>query len=216
MSAIRRVPARLAIAAAAAMVLACAPRLKPLPGAPAPGARLPVAALQTGHRQTVFDWTWSDPDLTVRGEGVARTASPDSARLDFFIGGGAGGGYAVLIGDTLRAPGDRALVERLIPPVPMLWAALGRLALPPVGDTLVTAQGDTIRADFGSPVAWRVTFRGDSLVRVERVANGRVVEWIDRDAGRVRYRNETSRRQLELSITRSAPLPAFDASIWRP
>lgn len=193
----------------------CAPKLTPLEGAPAPVVMLPPALLPPGHTQVVFDWVWSDPDLTVRGEGVARAAAPDSARLDFFVGGGMGGGRAVLIGDSLRAP-DGAMVERLVPPVPLLWATLGRLALPPANDTTVTAQGDTVRADFGVPVNWRVTFRGDSLVRVERVANGRVVEWVDRAAGAIRYRNETSRRELRLTVTGTRSTPAFDASIWTP
>lgn len=210
---------RASLRAVAASVLAiaaagCAPRLQPLEGAPVPSIRLPEAALPVGHRVTVFDWMWSDPEFRVRGEGVARTASPDSLRLDFFVGGGMGGGRAVLIGDSLRAPG--AMVDRLVPPAPLLWAALGRLALPPAGDTTVTMDGTITRADFGSPVAWRVTFNGDSLVRVERVAGGRVVEWVDRSGTTVRYRNESSRRELELTITSVRPSSHFDASIWLP
>lgn len=213
----RRLPPWAVVAAVLLVApAACAPRLRPLEGTPVPALRLPAASLPDGHHQVVFSWVWSDPDLTVRGEGVARTASPDSARLDFFLGGGMGGGRAVLIGDTLSAPGGGGIVARLIPPVPLLWAALGRLALPPVSDTVVTAVGTTVRADFGIPVSWRVTFSGDSLVRVERVANGRVVEWVDRAAGRVHYRSETARRELVLTIDRSHPSSVFDASIWRP
>lgn len=196
-------------------VAACAPRLEPLRGAPAPAVVLPRAELPPGHRQVVFDWTLTDQDLTVRGEGVARIAPPDSARLDFFIGGGMGGGWAVLTGDSIRAPGG-AFVERVIPPAPLLWAALGRLALPPAADTTVRLDGELVRADLGAPVRWRVTFRGDSLVRVERVEDGRVLEWLDRAGSRVRYRHETSRRELVLTITRSQSTPAFDESIWAP
>lgn len=193
----------------------CAPRLEPLRGVPAPAVALPRAELPAGHHQVVFDWTLTDPDLTVRGEGVARVAAPDSARLDFFVGGGMGGGWAVLTGDSLRAPGG-AFVERVIPPAPLLWAGLGRLALPPTADTTVHVEGELVRADLGTPVEWRVTFRSDSLVRVERVADGRVVEWLDRADSRVRYRHETSRRELVLTITRSQSTPAFDESIWVP
>lgn len=193
----------------------CAPRLEPLRGAPAPAVALPRTELPPGHRQLVFDWTLTDPDLTVRGEGAARIAPPDSARLDFFVGGGMGGGWAVLTGDSLRAPGG-AFVQRVIPPPPLLWAGLGRLALPPTADTTVRLDGELLRADLGAPVRWRVTFRGDSLVRVERVEEGRVVEWLDRAGSRVRYRHETSRRELELTITRSQSTPAFDEAIWIP
>ena len=61
-------------------------------------------------------------------------APPDSARLDFFLAGGLGGGRAVLVGDDLSAPGG-AMVDRLVPPAPLMWGALGRLAVPPVADT---------------------------------------------------------------------------------
>jgi len=46
----------------------------------------------------VFQWELVDGEITARGDGVARIASPDSVRLDFFLGGGMGGGAAVLIG----------------------------------------------------------------------------------------------------------------------
>lgn len=210
---------RVAWAAGACVLLAgaggCAPRLRPLAGAPAPAARIPSGELPPGHRHVVFRWEAVDADLTVRGEGVARIAPPDSARLDFFLAGGLGGGRAVLIGDDLRAPGG-PMVDRLIPPAPLMWAALGRLAVPPAADTTAAAEGDLLRADLGVPVNWRVTFRGDSLVRLERVADGRVVEWVDRSGDRVRYRHETSRRELHLTITRSQTSLPFDASIWHP
>lgn len=193
----------------------CAPRLQPLGGAPAPQAAIPPAELPAGHTRIIFDWTLSDQDLTVRGEGVARLASPDSGRLDFFVGGGMGGGWAVLVGDTLRTPGS-AFVDRVIPPKPLLWATLGRLALPPMADTTARLDGELLAADIGTPVAWRVTFRRDSLVRVERVVDGRVIEWVDRSGASVRYRHEPSRRELTLTVTSSQPSPAFDASIWRP
>lgn len=194
---------------------ACAPRLRPLAGTAVAAARIPDGRLAPGHRHVVFRWEATDPEMTVRGEGAARIAPPDSARLDFFLGGGLGGGRAVLIGDSLRAPGG-AVVDRLVPPAPLLWASLGRFSVTPARDTVVRLDGELLRADLGDPVRWRVTFRGDSLTRLERVADGRVIEWVDRSGDRVRYRHETSRRELHLTITRSQPSPAFDASIWRP
>src|SRR5438105_13344229 len=87
-----------------ATAAACAPRLKPLPGVPAPAAALPSAKLPDQHRRIVFLWQLDDPDLTARGEGAARVAPPDSARLDFFLAGGAASGAAVLTGDQLKLP----------------------------------------------------------------------------------------------------------------
>jgi hypothetical protein len=167
-----------------------------------------------GHRVVVFNWDLDDRDMSARGDGVARLASPDSARLDFFLGGGFGGGAALLLGDTVSAPGPD-MIRKLIPPPPLLWASLGRVALPNLPDTVIRVDGQTLRADIGRPVAWRLTFRADTLVRAERVDGGRVAEWIERpDATHVRYRNEGSRRSLQLTLTRTEEVPAFDASIW--
>jgi hypothetical protein len=204
------------VIALAAVGMSCAPRLRPLTGAPAP-ARLPAAELAPGHRRIVFNWELRDPDLHVRGEGVARVAAPDSARLDFFVGGGLAGGRAVLIGQSIRVPGGD-LVRRLIPPAPMLWAALGRLALPPARDTAVRIEDGLLRADVGAPPAWRVTFRGDTLLRLDRVSGDRVAEWVQRPSpDHVRYRHETARRDLTLVIQRVVEETSpFDATIWRP
>lgn len=200
----------------AAGAVSCAPRLRPLTGAAAP-VLLPKAELPAGHRRVVFNWEMRDPEFHVRGEGVARIAPPDSARFDFFVGGGLGGGRAVLIGQSVRAPGGD-LVRRLIPPAPMLWAALGRLSLPPASDTTVRVEDGVLRADVGAPPAWRVTFRGDTLLRLDRVSGERVTEWVERPSpDRVRYRHETARRELTLAVQRVVEETSpFDATIWRP
>jgi hypothetical protein len=195
--------------------VACAPRLSPLIGAPQPADRLPRTGLPPGNRQIVFNWQLDDRDMTGRGEGVARVAAPDSARLDFFLAGGFGAGFAVLIGDSVRAPG-LDIIRRLVPPPTLLWATLGRVALPNLPDTVIKTDGSTTRADIGRPVTWRLTFRGDTLIRAERVTGGRVAEWMERmDASHVRYRDEGARRSLQLTITRTEEVPPFDASIWR-
>jgi hypothetical protein len=195
------------------------PRLKPLSGTPVPASQLPRSTLPSGRHKLVFDWELGDRDLNGKGEGVARIAAPDSARLDFFLAGGMGGGAAILLGDSIVFPakvvgGD--MVKRIVPPPPLLWAALGRVALPNLPDTVIRSEGTTLRADVGRPVAWRLTFQGDTLARAERVDNGRVAEWIERaDSQHIRYRNEGSRRSLKLTITRIEEAPPFDASIWR-
>jgi hypothetical protein len=206
----------LTVIAVALTPMACAPRLRPLPGAPV-AARLPRAELPAGHRRIVFTWELRDPDFHVRGEGVARLAPPDSARLDFFVAGGFGGGRAVRSGQSVRAPGG-PFVRRLIPSAPLLWAALGRLALPPLPDTAVRVDDGVIRADVGAPPAWRITFRGDTLSRLDRVSGDRVVEWVERPAlDRVRYRHEAARRDLTLTLLRDVEEASpFDATIWNP
>jgi hypothetical protein len=206
---------RVACFATLALVAACRPPLVvPLQGAPAPSRALPRGLDPTGHQKLVFKWELRDGDMAARGDGVARIASPDSVRLDFFLGGGFGGGAAVLIGDSLQVPGPD-VARRLVPPRALLWAALGRLQLPAERDTIVRVDGDLLRADIGAPIRWRVTFRNDTLSRLERIDGGRIQEWVQRGAdGAVEYRNESSRRTLSLVIQRTDAVPAFDPSIW--
>jgi hypothetical protein len=205
-----------ALVAALALLIGCRPpRVAPLAGAPVPVQQLPKGTLPDGNRKIVFKWELRDGDVNARGDGVARVASPDSVRLDFFLGGGFGAGAAVLIGDSLQAPGPEA-ARRLIPPRALLWAALGRLNVPAEPDTIVRVDAGVLRADIGAPVHWRATFRGDTLARLERVDGGRLQEWVERAADQsVQYRNEAARRTLSLVIQRSDAVPSFDPTIWR-
>lgn len=197
-------------------VIGCAPRLRPLPGTTVSPV-LPRAELQAGHRRVVFRWELTDADLIARGEGAARIAAPDSVRLDFFLGGGMGSGAAVLIGNDLALQ-DSAndITRRLVPTPPLLWAALGRLAIGKADTVMAAAHGQSLQADVGDPVVWRVTFIADTLSRLERVDRNRVLEWVERsrDGRTVRYKHETQRRSLELVITNNSAVGAFDPAIW--
>lgn len=165
----------------------------------------------------MFRWELTDADLIARGEGAARIAAPDSVRLDFFLGGGMGSGAAVLIGNDLALQ-DSAndITRRLVPTPPLLWAALGRLAIGKADTVMAAAHGQSLQADVGDPVVWRVTFIADTLSRLERVDRNRVLEWVERsrDGRTVRYKHETQRRSLELVITNNSAVGAFDPAIW--
>src|SRR5438876_11028915 len=193
--------------------VACAPAAAPLKGVLAPDRSLPSLSLPTGHRQIVFKWDYEEGEIAARGDGAVRTAAPDSARLDFFLGGGLGAGAAVLIGDSLRSPHTQ-LARRYIPPTPMMWAALGRLAIPALPDTVVRIDGDLLRADVGRPIQWRVALRGDTLVTLEHISGGKIIESLTREAnGAIVYRASGARRQLSLTILRQQP-GSFDETIW--
>jgi hypothetical protein len=156
-----------------------------------------------------------DHALAAKGEGVARIASPDSVRLDFFLDGGLGAGFAVVIGDSVSTPGGDQ-VRRYLPPVALLWAALGRLAVPPVPDTVAKVDGAALRADIGRNPTWRVTFVEDRLTRLERIMNNRRLEWVSRAGPDVRYQNERSGRSLTLRISSTTnEASPFDPAIWR-
>lgn len=211
---VRRGWVAISLLAVGGVIGGCAPRLAPLAGELTP-ASLPRGVLEPGHRHIIFDWDYSDPELSGKGTGIARVAAPDSIRLDFFLAGGFAGGAAVLIGDSLQIPGID-LMRRVIPPPPLLWAALGRSAFPVMRDTAIRREGSLLRGDLGKPVEWRVTFRGDTLVRLEHVQGVRVIEWIERGSdNRLEYRQETVKRALRLHITRVENAGEFDAAIWR-
>ena len=195
--------------------LGCAPpRVVALPGTLAPVQQLPRGTLPDGHRKIVFKWELHDGEIGARGDGVARIASPDSVRLDFFLAGGFGSGAAVLTGDSLQVPGPD-MARKLVPPRALLWASLGRFDVPAERDTVVRVDGNLTRADIGAPVHWRATFRADTLTRLERIEGGRLQEWVERSADqKVVYRNEAARRSLSLVIQRSDAVAFFDSSIW--
>lgn len=200
------------------------PRVQPLSGSPTTRP-LPRAALPSGHTRIIFRWRYSDPELDLAGDGRARLAAPDSARLDFVFDKGTGGGFALLIGDTLVAPtaSSRAL-HRYLPSPPLLWAALGRFAVPPGRDTTRRQDGDTLRADVlpgkGLRAAWRAAFVGATLVSLERVGGGRVREIVTRGADSsgaeiIQYQRLGSSRTLTLTQVQSESVASFNASIWR-
>ena len=193
--------------------IACAPRAGGISGTPVP-ARFPPTELPRGHQRVVFRWDYVDQALAAKGEGVARIASPDSVRLDFFLDGGLGGGFAIVIGDSISSPGGDD-VRRYLPPVSLLWAALGRLSVPSAADTSAKVDGGTLRADIGRNPTWRVTFAGEKLTRLERIVDGRRLEWVGRNGAEVRYQNERSSRSLTLRITSTDEAPPFDPAIWR-
>lgn len=195
------------------VAVGCVPTAAPLKGVLAPDRALPSLTLPGGHRHLVFKWDYEEGEIAARGDGSVRTAAPDSARLDFFLGGGLGAGAAILIGDSLRAP-NAQLARRYIPPTPMMWAALGRLAIPALPDTVVRIDGDLLRADVGRPVQWRVAIRGDTLIGLEHINGGKITESVSRDAnGVLTYEAPGARRRLRLTFLRDEP-GSFNATIW--
>ena len=195
------------------IVAGCAPSAAPLKGVLTPDRALPSIAMPSGHRHIVFRWDYQEGDIAARGDGSIRTAAPDSARLDFFLGGGLAAGGAVLIGDSLRTP-HANLSRRYIPSSPLMWAALGRLAIPPLPDTVVRVDGELTRADIGRPLQWRVAIKGDTLLELDHISDGKITESLTRGAnGTMTFQAPGARRTLQLTIIREEP-GSFDASIW--
>lgn len=219
---------RLLVATAVALSAGCAPAARPLAGAPT-RATLPPTTLSARPQILRFTWTYKDETFEANGDGAVRTQAPDRARLDFFLRNGMAGGYAILVGDSLVVPGVD-LVKRLLPPVPLLWASLGRLALPPAPDTTARIDGDTLRADLGvlrgrdasgaDGRAWRLAFGGTTLARAERIEDGKVIEWMSRQRGadgqwQLQYVHERGKRRLSIAVTDTTTVEGFDDAIWR-
>lgn len=192
----------------------CAPSVQPLKGVPSPTLSLPPLQLAPVHKKIVFRWEYTDGESFTRGEGAVRLAAPDSARVDFFMGGL--GGAAALVGDTLRANAG-GMVKRLLPPVPLMWAVFGRFSIPPLPDTTVATDGALLRADVGRPVEWRMSAEGDSLVSLAHIPGGKMAEQVSRSSnGEILYEVPSARRKLRLIIVRTEEGGTFDASIWNP
>lgn len=196
-------------------MLGCAPKAPPLAGRIVP-VRIPETSLPHVHQQIVFDWTFSDGSYRAKGDGAARVAPPDSLRLDFFVSNGMGGGFARLVGDSLAVPNQAdSRVRDYLPPVPMIWATLGRFAVPPLPDTVARVDGDTLRVEIGRSPRWRATFSGTSLRRLELIDGDRIRERTVRDGDRhVVYERTSAHRSLNLTVVRVDTVSDFDASIW--
>jgi len=205
----------LAFIAIAASVFGCAPKAPPLTGRTAP-ARIPETSLPNLHRQIVFNWVFSDGSYKAKGDGAARVAPPDSVRLDFFVSNGMGGGFARLVDDSLTVPSQTdSRVRDYLPPVPMIWATLGRFEVPPLPDTVARVDGDTLRVEIGHDPRWRATFAGSSLRRLELIDGDRIRERTVRDGDRhVVYERTDAHRSLNLTVLRVDTVSNFDASIW--
>jgi hypothetical protein len=209
-------------------ITGCAPLARPLSGAPT-RAVLPPTVIPAAPTVLRFTWSYKDETFEANGDGAVRRQGPDRARLDFFLRNGMAGGYAILVGDSLTIPGID-LVKRMLPPVPLLWASLGRLVVPATPDTIARLDGDTLRADLGSlrgrdasaadGRAWRVIFVGRELARVERIEGGKLVEWMTRGPGddgalRLQYVHEKGKRRLAIAVSDTTIVEGFDDAIWR-
>lgn len=205
--------ARSLVAVSGLLLSACAPLAPALRGDVVP-VRLPSPTLPAGHLKTVFEFTYKDADVTLRGEGVARTAPPDSVRLDLFLNNEAVGD-AVLIGDSLLQARPK-LTRRVLPPLPFLWAALGVFRTPASPDTAARVDSDTLRIEIAGDPAWRATFMSSELLRLDLLVDGRIPQTVMRVPGvRVHFAAPRAGRTLDLVVRRVDTLSSFDASIWR-
>jgi hypothetical protein len=205
---------RLAVLAIILAACARAPRAGPLTGVPV-ATGIPDTRVRHGHRRLVFDWEYKERVFAAKGQGVARISPPDSVRIDLFLENSLNAGFVILIADSLAAVAQDA-ARRSLPPVPLLWAALGVVRVT-AADTIARQDGDTLRVEIGREPAWRMTYSASALNRMERIATGRIQQTVERkDSTRVVYRQPAAGKTLVLTIRSFIAETGFDAAIWRP
>lgn len=170
----------------------------------------------------VFEWNIREQGMRLRGRGVARVEPQYKARLDLFTGSGETVVRAALVGDELRLPVDAP--PGLIPPAPLLWASLGvfragtRLSVLGAreldGDQLLIL----LRHPDGGELRYRV--RNRTILEVERVRDGHVVERVEVEPGdgpfprEARYRNLADFRELTVTLEEMAYVESYPSDIW--
>jgi hypothetical protein len=174
----------------------------------------------------VFAWTFTEQNARFSGQGAARVQPPYYARLDLF--GPRGETYlaAAAAGDSLRLPPAlNPAMRAVIPPVALLWSALGVLRAPEGAALDLTRQaGDTTVVGYS---------RGDERWRF-RAVRGKLqyAEWNGPDAGRrtvelrgvgaqglpavAVYRDWAAFRELTLTLERANEVAAFPPETWQP
>ena len=117
-------------------------------------------------------------------------------------------------GRSLRAT-DGFAARKLLPPVPFFWAALGVLRVPASPDTAARVDGDTLRIEIGTRPAWRATFMGRELLRLDLIDDGRIPQTVMRVPGApVRFCDFRAHRTLDITVRGTDTVPPFDAAIW--
>ena len=228
---VRRLPLAAVALAAVSSGLGCA-RFGGPPGT-SPPPWDPEAELRSAERHSriegagrlTFTWSAREPDFRGSGMGVARVEPPDRVRLDLFLDNGETAAAAALVGDELRLPGRLPL--ELVPPPPLMWAALG-VFRPGEGMRLLDGR----RADGGQELhlrlpggpSLRYRLRGGRVVEAAVLQGSSVAERVSVSASRDRtgypeeatYRNLVEYRELKLKLESVEDVETFPPHIWNP
>ena len=154
------------IAAGLAAASCRPPRLEPLVPVPlAPATRDSAVAwtkeLEPETSAAIrFRWRYEDERARWAGRGTARITPPDSLRVDYTGPLGLGSGAGVVVGDSVMWADPAEDFRRLVPAIPMFWAALG-IVRPPEPDARVFTRADS--ASNRSVRYWRFVAGQDTL-----------------------------------------------------
>ena len=195
-------------------------------------AALEAAAAPSDPAQLTFAWRAREPDFRGSGLGIARVESPYRARLDLFLENGETAAVAALVDHDLRIP--PGLSATLVPPPPLLWAALG--VVRPGRDARLaraTRNPDGHRLDYTLESGLELRFEigpgpdpatPGHLRRAALLHGGAVREEVTLDRpvsagrypGRATYRNRAEYRELVLTLEMVEDADPFPSAIWSP
>jgi len=177
-----------------------------------------------GASSLLFRWSAREPDFRYDGMGVARVEPPYRARLDLFLDNGETAAIAALVDDELRIP--ESLPTELVPPAPLLWAALG-VFRPGAGAEML--QGSVVngtmevryRLRAGDQVGFRLrddAIRDAVLLDGDAVLQHVFVSGTGAEAfpGEATYRNLQDFRELKLILESVEDVDSFPPDIWIP
>lgn len=185
-------------------------------------AALEATALRDAYT-AAFDWSLRERDARFSGEGVARVAPPEHARLDLFGPRGEFFLAAALVGADLRLP--PGVRDAPLPPPALFWGVLGVLRPPADAGLLATgADGPAVTLEYGRGAErWAYRIEGRSV---------RAVEWTDGAGGRmtvevrsvdaeqrptsVRYRDWPAFVELVIDVTELEVVEGHPDDTWNP
>lgn len=198
--------------------------LGPALDAQALAAEAAMANRITATSQLHFEWSLREPNLNVRGEGLARVQPPDRARVDLFLGEGSSVLAVALVGDALRMP--RGAPRDLIPSAPLLWAVFG-IFRPGDASVILGAEriGERVRLRYRLPDSNELHYYlvDGRVVGVEMYVDGDLVHEVDlyvpdvtRLARESVYHNNPSFRELKITVSTVENMDRFPERIWSP
>ena len=212
------------------VAVGCAPAAVQTPDAGPPQPQLARQLMESSALdrplRLVFSWNYTEENARFSGRGATRVEPPYKARLDLF--GPRGETYlaAAAVGDSLRLPPNMAGgLRNVVPPVALLWSALGVLRAPEGANlTGTTQRGDTLILGYT---------RNDERWSF-RAVRGRLqyAEWNGPNSGRrtvelrgtgaldlpavAVYRDWAAFRELTLTLEQANEAASFPADIWYP
>lgn len=213
---------------AVATAFGCSPSRPARVAPPVDAGQVATAAMRASQLDApyrlVFEWSSTEPNRRLSGEGVARVEPPYLARLDLFSDNGERVAAAALDGDDLRVTAD---AQTEIPPAPLLWGALG-VFRPAVGSGLV---GGSMYPDGEVEVRYltsgggevRFRLKDNRIERIEVLQGGRTREELtlvqvegERFPRRATYRDLQEVRELRITLESVENVESYPTDIWNP